>query len=64
MAVQYRRHAYVVKPEDRHRGENVALDVVSCATVPISSEGGAAKFAVRIKLNLTWYRQSMSTQFT
>jgi hypothetical protein len=27
-----------------HRSENVALDAFSCATVPISSEGGLAKW--------------------
>jgi hypothetical protein len=27
-----------------HRSENVALDAVSCATVPSSSEGGPAKW--------------------
>jgi len=30
--------------EDRHRSENVAFDALSCATVPISSEGGPAKW--------------------
>jgi hypothetical protein len=39
---QYRRRLCVVKPEDRHRSENVALDAFSCATVAISSEGGPA----------------------
>jgi hypothetical protein len=27
-----------------HRSENVAFDAVSCATVPISNEGGPAKW--------------------
>jgi hypothetical protein len=27
-----------------HRSENVAFDAVSCATVPVSSEGGPAKW--------------------
>jgi hypothetical protein len=27
-----------------HRSENVALDAVSCATVPVLSEGGLAKW--------------------
>ena len=33
----------VVKSGWRHRSENVAFDAVSCATVPISNEGGPAK---------------------
>ncbi len=27
-----------------HRSENVAFDAFSCATVPVSSEGGPAKW--------------------
>ena len=34
----------MVKPEDRHRSENVAFDAVSCATVRVLSEGGLAKW--------------------
>ena len=34
----------VVKPVDRHRSKNVAFDAFPCATVPISSEGGPAKW--------------------
>jgi hypothetical protein len=34
----------VVKPLDRHRSENVAFGAFSCATAPISSEGGPAKW--------------------
>lgn len=36
----------MVKPEARHRSENVAFDALSRATVP--SEGGAAK-SLKIK---------------
>ena len=34
----------MVKPLDRHRSENVAFGAFSCATAPISSEGGPAKW--------------------
>lgn len=44
MPFQYRRRASAVKPEDLHRSENVAFDAVSCTTVPISREGGPAKW--------------------
>jgi hypothetical protein len=40
---QLRLRASAIKPEDRHRSENVAFDAVSCATVPVSSEGWLAK---------------------
>src|SRR5208283_744067 len=30
--------------QSRHRGENVAFDAFSCATVRVSSEGGPAKW--------------------
>jgi hypothetical protein len=36
-------------PGTRHRSGNVAFDAVSCATVPISSEGGPDKW-LKIKI--------------
>ena len=37
-------YTHRVDGDDWHRSENVALDAFSCATVPVLSEGGPAKW--------------------